>query len=263
MRFPLSATVLVALLLSVAACQTAPITGRSQLIILPEPQEVQMGVQAYQEILKKSKISRDPQQNELVTRVGSRIAQATGRTDYKWEFTVIQDDKQVNAFALPGGKVAVYTGILPVTKDEAGLATVMGHEVAHAIARHGGERVSQGLLVQGGLIAAQVAMANRDPQTVQLVTGLLGAGAAVGVVLPFSRAQESEADRLGLIYMAKAGYDPRAAIGFWQRMEQAAQRRGNPPEFLSTHPSHGTRVRQIEQWIPEAMQHYQPSRSGS
>lgn len=263
MRFPFRATVLVALLLSVAACQTAPITGRSQLIILPEPQEVQMGVQAYQEILKKSKISRDPQQNELVTRVGSRIAQATGRTDYKWEFTVIQDDKQVNAFALPGGKVAVYTGILPVTKDEAGLATVMGHEVAHAIARHGGERVSQGLLVQGGLIAAQVAMANRDPQTVQLVTGLLGAGAAVGVVLPFSRAQESEADRLGLIYMAKAGYDPRAAIGFWQRMEQAAQRRGNPPEFLSTHPSHGTRVRQIEQWIPEAMQHYQPSRSGS
>lgn len=263
MRFPPRATVLVALLLSVAACQTAPITGRSQLIILPEPQEVQMGVQAYQEILKKSKISRDPQQNELVTRVGSRIAQATGRTDYKWEFTVIQDDKQVNAFALPGGKVAVYTGILPVTKDEAGLATVMGHEVAHAIARHGGERVSQGLLVQGGLIAAQVAMANRDPQTVQLVTGLLGAGAAVGVVLPFSRAQESEADRLGLIYMAKAGYDPRAAIGFWQRMEQAAQRRGNPPEFLSTHPSHGTRVRQIEQWIPEAMQHYQPSRSGS
>ena len=263
MRFPCRATVLVVLLLSVAACQTAPITGRSQLIILPEPQEVQMGVQAYQEILKKSKISRDPQQNELVTRVGSRIAQATGRTDYKWEFTVIQDDKQVNAFALPGGKVAVYTGILPVTKDEAGLATVMGHEVAHAIARHGGERVSQGLLVQGGLIAAQVAMANRDPQTVQLVTGLLGAGAAVGVVLPFSRAQESEADRLGLIYMAKAGYDPRAAIGFWQRMEQAAQRRGNPPEFLSTHPSHGTRVRQIEQWIPEAMQHYQPSRSGS
>lgn len=263
MRFPFRATVLVALLLSVAACQTAPITGRSQLIILPEPQELQMGVQAYQEILKKSKISRDPQQNELVTRVGSRIAQATGRTDYKWEFTVIQDDKQVNAFALPGGKVAVYTGILPVTKDEAGLATVMGHEVAHAIARHGGERVSQGLLVQGGLIAAQVAMANRDPQTVQLVTGLLGAGAAVGVVLPFSRAQESEADRLGLIYMAKAGYDPRAAIGFWQRMEQAAQRRGNPPEFLSTHPSHGTRVRQIEQWIPEAMQHYQPSRSGS
>lgn len=263
MRFPFRATVLVAVLLSVAACQTAPITGRSQLIILPEPQEVQMGVQAYQEILKKSKISRDPQQNELVTRVGSRIAQATGRTDYKWEFTVIQDDKQVNAFALPGGKVAVYTGILPVTKDEAGLATVMGHEVAHAIARHGGERVSQGLLVQGGLIAAQVAMANRDPQTVQLVTGLLGAGAAVGVVLPFSRAQESEADRLGLIYMAKAGYDPRAAIGFWQRMEQAAQRRGNPPEFLSTHPSHGTRVRQIEQWIPEAMQHYQPSRSGS
>jgi len=250
-------------LLISAACQTVPITGRSQLMIIPEPEEVRMGVQAYQEILKKSKISRDPALNELVNRVGSRIARATGRADYRWEFTVIEDDKQVNAFALPGGKVAVYTGMFPVAKDEAGLATVIGHEVAHAIARHGGERVSQGLVVQGGLMAAQVAMANRDPQTVRLVTGLLGAGAAIGVILPFSRSQESEADRLGLIYMAKAGYDPRAALGFWQRMEQAARQRRAPPEFLSTHPSHGTRQRQIEQWIPEAMQHYHSSGGGS
>jgi predicted Zn-dependent protease len=249
---------LLALSLAVA-CQTVPITGRSQLVLLPEPEEVRMGVQAYQEILQKSKVSRDPRFNDLVSRVGLRIAQATGRSDYKWEFTVIDDDKQVNAFALPGGKVAVYTGILPVTRDDAGLATVMGHEVAHAIARHGGERVSQGLLVQVGLAATQVALANRDPRTVQLVTGLLGAGAAVGVILPFSRAQESEADHLGLIYMAKAGYDPRAAITFWQRMEQAARGRPNPPEFLSTHPSHGTRVRQIEQWLPEALQYYRVS----
>ena len=260
MRITRGLLLLFSLLLISAACQTVPITGRSQLMIIPEPEEVRMGVQAYQEVLKKSKISRDPQLNELVTRVGSRIARATGRADYRWEFTVIEDDKQVNAFALPGGKVAVYTGILPVTKDEAGLATVIGHEVAHAIARHGGERVSQGLMVQGGLMAAQVAMANRDPQTVQLVTGLLGAGAAIGVILPFSRTQESEADHLGLIYMAKAGYDPRSAIAFWQRMEQAAQRRGSPPEFLSTHPSHGTRIREIEQWIPEAMRYYQASR---
>ncbi len=219
-----------------------------------------MGVQAYQEILSKSKISRDPRLNDLVTRVGSRIAEATGRTDYQWEFHVIDDNKQVNAFALSGGKVAAYTGILRVTTDDAGLATVLGHEVAHAIARHGGERVSQVLLVEVGLAAAQAAMANRDPRTVRLVTGLLGAGAAVGVILPFSRAQESEADHLGLIYMAKAGYDPHAAIAFWQRMERAAQGQRSPPEFLATHPSHATRISQIEQWIPEAMQYYEASR---
>lgn len=243
-----------------AACQTVPVTGRSQIMLLSEPQEVQMGLQAYQEILGKAKVSGNPQANELVTRVGTRIAHATDRTDYTWEFKVIEDDKQVNAFALPGGKVAVYTGILPVTRDDAGLATVMGHEVAHAIARHGGERVSQGLLVQVGLAATQVALANRDPRTIQTVTGLLGAGASIGVILPFSRAQESEADHLGLIYMAKAGYDPNAAIAFWQRMEQAAQGRQIPPEFLSTHPSSGTRIRQIQQWIPEAMQYYKPAR---
>lgn len=259
-RVSLFVTFLSLLLGLAAACETVPITGRSQLMLLPEPEEVRMGVQAYHEILRKSKISRDPRLNDLVTRVGTRIARATGRLDYQWEFKVIEDDKQVNAFALPGGKVAVYTGILPVTKDDAGLATVMGHEVAHAIARHGGERVSQGLLVQMGLATAQAAMANRDPRTVEQVTGLLGAGAALGIILPFSRAQESEADHLGLIYMAKAGYDPRAAISFWQRMEQAARGRPGPPEFLSTHPSHGTRIREIEQWIPEAMRYYQASR---
>ena len=256
----LLATFLSLLIGLAAACETVPITGRSQLMLLPEPEEVRMGVQAYHEILRKSKISRDPRLNDLATRVGTRIARATGRLDYQWEFKVIEDDKQVNAFALPGGKVAVYTGILPVTKDDAGLATVMGHEVAHAIARHGGERVSQGLLVQVGIAAAQAAMANRAPRTVEQVTGLLGAGAALGIILPFSRAQESEADHLGLIYMAKAGYDPRAAIPFWQRMEQAARGRPSPPEFLSTHPSHGTRIREIEQWIPEAMRYYQASR---
>jgi predicted Zn-dependent protease len=257
--YPFSAILLLLVGLA-AACQTVPVTGRSQIMLLSEPQEVQMGLQAYQEILGKAKVSGNLQANELVTRVGTRIAQATGRTDYKWEFKVIEDDKQVNAFALPGGKVAVYTGILPVTRDDAGLATVMGHEVAHAIARHGGERVSQGLLVQVGLAATQAALANRDPRTIQTVTGFLGAGAALGVILPFSRAQESEADHLGLIYMAKAGYDPNAAIAFWQRMEQAAQGRQTPPEFLSTHPSSGTRIRQIQQWIPEAMQYYKPAR---
>ncbi len=256
--YPIAAVLLPLVGLAVA-CETVPVTGRSQVILLSQSQEAQMGLDAYQEVLKKSKISRDPQANELVTRVGKRIAQATGRTDYQWEFKVIEDDKQVNAFCLPGGKVAVYTGILPVTRDDAGLATVLGHEVAHAIARHGGERVSQGLLVQVGLAATQVALANRDPRMVEQVTSLLGAGASVGVILPFGRSQESEADHLGLIYMAKAGYDPHAALAFWQRMEDAAKGRASPPEFLSTHPSHGTRINQIQDWIPEAMRYYKPA----
>jgi predicted Zn-dependent protease len=192
-----------------------------------------------------------------VERVGHRIAAATGRSDFRWEFKVIEDEKNKNAFALPGGKVAVYTGILQVTRDDTGLAVVLGHEVSHAIARHGAERMSQGLLAQLGLAAVMVSMRDRDPKTVQTVGALLGAGAALGVILPYSRLQESEADRLGLIYMAKAGYDPRAAVEFWQRMEQAS-RGGAPPEFLSTHPSHGTRIGQIQQWLPEALTHYRP-----
>ena len=243
--------------LLVAACQTVPITGRSELLLLPERSEIQMGYQAYAEVLKKSKVSADRALNDQLQRVGGRIAAATGRTDYRWEFKLLED-KQANAFCLPGGKVAVYTGILPITKDDAGLAAVLGHEVSHAIARHGGERISQTLLVQAGLAATQIAMTNRDPRTVQQVTALLGAGATVGLLLPWSRAQESEADRLGLIYMAKAGYDPHAAIDLWVRMSEASKTRQQPPEFLSTHPAHGTRIRQIEGWMPEAIQYYHP-----
>jgi predicted Zn-dependent protease len=252
-----SMLLLAGLLLLAAACQTVPITGRSQLQLLPESSEIQMGRQAYAEVLKKSKLNTDPPLNEEVQRVGTRIAAATGRTDYRWEFKLIED-KQANAFALPGGKVAVYTGILPITKDDAGLAAVLGHEVAHAIARHGGERMSQTLLVQTGLAAVQLGLANRDPKTMQSVTSLLGAGASVGLILPWSRQQESEADHLGLIYMARAGYDPHAAIDLWVRMSEAAKGRQQPPEFLSTHPSHATRIQQIQGWLPEAMRYYQP-----
>ncbi len=216
-----------------------------------------MGLTSYQQVLKKSRLSSDPVATEQVRRVGLRIAEATGRTDYEWEFNLI-DDKQANAFCLPGGKVAVYTGILPITRDDAGLAAVLGHEVSHAIARHGGERVSQGLLVQVGLAATQVALARNDPVMVQQVTALLGAGATVGLILPWSRTQESEADHLGLIFMAKAGYDPHAARDLWVRMAEAAKRSGRPPEFLSTHPAEETRIRQIEGWLPEALQYYQP-----
>ena len=255
---PRARSVLAVLLVgAVVACETVPYTGRTQIMLLPETAEWQMGLDSYQQILQKARLSRDPAQTEQVRRVGLRIAQATGRSDYRWEFNVI-DDKQANAFCLPGGKVAVYTGILPITRDDAGLAAVLGHEAAHAIARHGGERVSQTLLVQTGLVATQAALARRDPRTVQTVTALLGAGVTVGLLLPWSRGQESEADRLGLIYMARAGYHPSAARDLWVRMAGAARGRARPPEFLSTHPAEATRIRQIEAWMPEALRYYQP-----
>ena len=255
---PRARSVLAVLLVGVVvACETVPYTGRTQIMLLPETAEWQMGLDSYQQILQKARLSRDPAQTAQVRRVGMRIAQATGRSDYRWEFNVI-DDKQANAFCLPGGKVAVYTGILPITRDDAGLAAVLGHEAAHAIARHGGERVSQTLLVQTGLVATQAALARRDPRTVQTVTALLGAGVTVGLLLPWSRGQESEADHLGLIYMARAGYHPSAARDLWVRMAGAARGRARPPEFLSTHPAEATRIRQIEAWIPEALRYYQP-----
>jgi metalloendopeptidase OMA1, mitochondrial len=255
LRVAVAATTLATTVL--AACSTVPVTGRPQLLLLSESQEIQLGLDAYRQVIKTSRLSTDPVATEQVRRVGRRIAEATGRTDYQWEFSLIED-KQANAFCLPGGKVAVYTGILPITEDDDRLAAVLGHEVSHAIARHGGERVSQGLLVQVGLAATQVALARNDPAAVQQVTALLGAGATVGLLLPWSRTQESEADHLGLILMAKAGYDPHAALDLWNRMAQAAKARGRPPEFLSTHPSEATRIAQIRNWIPEALQYYHP-----
>jgi metalloendopeptidase OMA1, mitochondrial len=244
----------------VVACQTAPITGRPQVIALSQSQEVQMGLQAYSEVLQKSQVSTDPALNAQVERVGRRIATATERTDYQWEFKVIED-KQANAFCLPGGKVAVYTGILPITRDDAGLAAVLGHEAAHATARHGAERVTQVLGAQLVLTAAQIglgAFGSQDPRRAQQMVALLGAPVAQVGLLAWGRTQESEADRLGLIYMAKAGYDPHAARDLWVRMAEASRGRQRPPEFLSTHPSEATRIRQIEGWIPEAMKYYQP-----
>jgi metalloendopeptidase OMA1, mitochondrial len=250
-------TALAIIMLALVACQTVPITGRSQLMLISEGEEVQLGLTSYQEILTKSRVSTDARLNEQVTRVGRRVAQAAERSDYQWEFKVI-DDKQANAFCLPGGKVAVYTGILPITRDDAGLAAVLAHEVAHATARHGGERLSQQMAVQGLTAAGtQTLMAGRDPATVQLVGAALGIGANVGLLLPWGRGQESEADHLGLVYMAKAGYHPSAARDLWVRMGQASGGSAQP-EFLSTHPSAATRVAQIEGWIPEALQYYRP-----
>jgi predicted Zn-dependent protease len=245
--------------LPVLSCYKAPITGRSQFIIITQSQENEMGLTAFKEVLKNEQISTNQSYNNAVTRVGQRIAAVSDTQNYKWEFKVIEDDEQINAFALPGGKVAVYTGILPVAETDAGLATVMAHEVAHVAARHGGERVSTGILAQLGAVGVGAAMGGSDPFVYEAVMQAYGLGANVGVLLPFSRSQESEADRIGLVYMAKAGYDPREAVAFWQRMDEAVKGNPQPPEFLSTHPGYGTRIRNLQQWLPEAMVYYNSS----
>ena len=228
-----------------------------------------MSFQEYNNVLKKSKLSTDTAKVSMVRRVGQRVAAAseelleeTGRgsdiRNYKWEFNLIEDDKTVNAWCMPGGKVAVYTGLLPIAQDENGLAVVMGHEVAHAIAKHGNERMSQGLLAQFGAIGLSLALARSPGLTSDIFMQAYGVGAQVGFLLPYSRLHESEADRIGLVLMAKAGYDPRGAVALWQRM--SAKGGSRPPEFLSSHPAPESRIRDIESLIPEAMQYYKVRR---
>ncbi|MBX3026650.1 M48 family metallopeptidase [bacterium] len=244
-------------LLALSGCSTVPYTNRSQFMMMAESDDLRLGAAAYQQVLKKEKIVRDPRITAPVQEVGRRIAAAADKPEYQWEFTVIDDPKQANAFCLPGGKVAVYTGIFPIAKDEAGLATVIGHEVAHALARHGAERMSTGMALQAAGAAVAIASGGQSAATQQAIMTAYGLGAQVGVALPFSRSQESEADRIGLILMAKAGYDPEAALGLWQRMEQNSGGKG-PPEWLSTHPAEGTRQDDIRGWIAEARQYYRP-----
>jgi len=242
-----------------SACYQAPVTGRNQFILLSQAQETQMGATAYNQVLQEEKISNDPQYNAAVKRVGNRIAKVANGPGYSWEFTVIKADDTINAFALPGGKVAVYTGILKVAETDVGLATVMSHEIAHAIARHGAERMSAGILEQLGAVGISAALGGSNPGLRDSILQAYGLGVTVGGVLPFSRKQESEADHIGLIYMARAGYDPREAVKFWQRMEDAAKGRATPPEFLSTHPGHETRIHDLQTWMPEALKVYQNS----
>lgn len=238
-----------------AACSTVPYTERTRIILVSEADELKLGLQAYQETLSKAKLSSDAREVELVSRVGGRIASVAERPDYDWEFKLIDDPKTVNAFCLPGGKVAFYTGILPVCKTEAGVAVVMGHEVAHAIARHGAERISQQLVLNAGAAVLSAVIAGKDEQNQKTVQALLGVGFGVAFALPFSRSHESEADHIGLMLMAKAGYDPREAPRFWDRM--AEQTKGAPPEFLSTHPSHEKRKEDLEALLSDAMPLYE------
>src|SRR4030095_2636736 len=226
-------------------CTTVPYTNRSQIMLMSESDDLQLGAAAYQEVLHKEKIVHDAAITAPVQRVGQRIAAAADKKDYQWEFSVIDDPKQANAFCLPGGKVAVYTGIFPIARDDAGLAAVIGHEVAHALARHGAERVSQSTIPQAG--------ASAGPQ--QSFMAAYGLGSQYGVALPFGRSQESEADHIGVILMAKAGYNPEAAIGLWERMQKASEGK-SPPEWLSTHPSPSTRIADLQGWMPQALGYF-------
>ena len=249
-------------------CATVPITGRKQLDLVSSSEINSMAATQYQEVISRSSLSTNQEQVAMVKRVGVKIQKAVeqylaqkGASDqlagFAWEFNLIQDDKTVNAWCMPGGKVAFYTAILPICKDETGVAVVMGHEVAHAIANHGSERMSQGLLQQFGLSTLGAAMGQNATMTKQIFLEAVGMGANLGM-LKFSRQHESEADHIGLIFMAMAGYNPQQAPKFWERMTAGAKGQ-KPPEFLSTHPSDKTRISALNGWMPEAMGVYKPN----
>jgi predicted Zn-dependent protease len=253
------------LFLFVLSCSTVPITGRSQLNLIPHESMLSMSYQQYDEFLKENKLSTNTVEVNRVKRVGQNIETAVNRyfaqrnmayqlRDYKWEYNLVES-KDINAWCMPGGKVVVYTGILPITQDDTGLAVVMGHEIAHAVAQHGNERMSQQLAVQLGGMALATAVATKPALTQQLWMTAFGLGSSVGIILPYSRLQENEADRLGLTFMAMAGYDPRKAVDFWERMSQVKSGQA-PPEFLSTHPSDQTRIQNIKSIIPDVMPYY-------
>jgi len=257
--------ILCGFLLLVSSCSQVAITGRKQLNLVPDRIMNSISLQSYEEFLSQNKLSGNVQQAEMVTRVGHRIQRAVEQyaaennlsnrlQGYQWVFNLVEDES-VNAWAMPGGKVVVYTGLMPIAESEAGLAVVMGHEIAHVIARHGSERMTQGLLVELGGMGLAQALAKYPDQTKNLFMKSYSIGTQYGVLLPYSRTHETEADRMGLIFMAIAGYDPHEAVNFWQRMS-AARQLPSPPELLSTHPADATRIRKIKELMPEAMEYY-------
>lgn len=264
-------TMMMALLVFAESCSTVPLTGRRQLSLVPSSELHSMSFQQYNEVISESRKSDNEEWTRMVNSVGRNIAQAVegymreiGEEDniegFQWEFTLLAEDI-VNAWAMPGGKVAFYEGIMPICRDETGVAVVMGHEIAHAVARHGAERMSLGLAQELGGATLQVALSQQPQLTQQLAMAAFGAGAQVGVQLPYSREHESEADRLGLIFMARAGYDPREAPRFWQRMEEQEGGAGRPPEFLSTHPHPQNRIRKLNDYMSEALPHYEQNQN--
>jgi metalloendopeptidase OMA1, mitochondrial len=255
-----------ALLASLAVgCRTNPYTGREQLMLLDRESEIQMGIQAFREMSAQERVLNDPVFTNPVDRAVRRMAAIVESgflgvppPGFDWEVRIFDDPKTMNAWALPGGKIGVYTGMFPVMADENGLAVVLGHEIMHAVLRHGGERVSQGMVAELGVGVVSVILGGNDPELTRQAYGLIGLGTQVGILLPFSRTHETEADEFGLYLAALAGYDPRAGIEVWERMEKLTGT--GPPEFLSTHPSHGTRIANMKKWLPRAMDYYRASR---
>lgn len=249
----------------ISACKTVPLTGRRQVSLIPGAQMNSMAVDQYQQVLSSSKVLKGTKDANRVQRVGDRISKAVEQylvenghaemvKEFSWEFNLIDEDV-ANAWCMPGGKVAFYTGIMDICKDERGIAVVMGHEIAHAVARHGSERMSQGLMQQAGGVALAVALKDKPQETQALYMAAYGIGSQYGAMLPFSRLHESEADKIGLYFMAMAGYDPAEAPRFWERMA-AASGGGAPPEFLSTHPSHKTRIEELNKNMKKAQEYY-------
>jgi predicted Zn-dependent protease len=268
-NFKSYAIILFALTFFMLSCSTVPITGRQQLNLIPHESMLSMSFEQYGQFLKKNKLSTDKKKTQMVKRTGQRIQQAVEQyfianrmsyklRNYKWDFNLVEN-KEENAWCMPGGKVVIYTGILKYTKDETGLAVVMSHEIAHAIAGHGNERMSQFLALQMGGTALSTALSSQPAQTQKLWMTAFGVGSQVGFILPYSRIQEHEADHLGLIFMAQAGYDPEGAIAFWSRMSQKKQG-VQSPVFLSTHPSDAMRIRKIKEVIPKARKYYKKAR---
>ena len=240
-------------ILIASACATTPVSNRSALILIPQSQEISLGKQSYEQILKKEKESEDANLTQIVSRVGQRIVAVSDMPKLDWEFKLIESDTK-NAFALPGGKVAIYTGLLSVAKNEAGLATIMSHEIAHVIARHGAQRMTQQMLLQGAMLGAGLSMKNNTQRNI--ILSALGVGVLYGFTLPFSRSHESEADQIGLLYMARAGYDPNEALQFWQRFSKVKDGKA-PPEWASTHPADTTRMQGLRKYFSRAKYDYQ------
>lgn len=257
-------TFILALAGIVVACSTVPITGRRQLSLIPESELMSMSFTQYDAFLKENKLSTNKEQTAIVQRAGKNISTAvedyfkqkgwsSQLASFKWEFNLVEDPA-VNAWCMPGGKVVFYSGIMPLCKDETGVAVVMGHEIAHAVAKHGSERMSQQMGIQFGAVALSALISEKPQETQNLFMSVYGVTSTVGMMLPYSRAHEYEADRLGLIFMAMAGYDPSAAVDFWTRMSALGGQK--PPEFLSTHPSDDARIRNLQKVLPEAMTYY-------
>lgn len=244
--------------LVLVGCTKVPVTGRRQYNIIPDSIMVGLGKSAYTQTLSESKVEKKGDDAEMLAKVGKRIATVANRKDYDWRYKLLDDEDTINAWCLPGGKIAVYTGILPVLKNEAGMGFVLGHEVGHAVARHGAERLSQQLTVLGGMAGLYLYMDQKtglSDQQKGIIVAAMGAGAEVGVLLPFSRKQESEADVIGMMYMASAGYPPDESIEIWDRMEKATGG-SSLPTFLSTHPSDQSRKANLKDWLPQAKKRY-------